>query len=520
MDIVVATYYKEKIHNYYELVKKSDGDEYFTQIALFFDYMCEDEFLRLALIEMISKNNKTEEVFYNYIVQIVDLINVFLKNFVEYLEENDLFDEFIEDKEMKELLSLAYLLLEKKDKSQLEINYTFQGILFHFPKLKKGLQRYDVVEEISKKVEDEYQQWSAISEEANLLHRGFFEGEISPLNQQWDNAFVKLNTNVEFIKDFHYKFSWNYVNNVRDSLVDLLAAIRYRFSYLKNLSRIYRDCPRISIEMAENRLRYVSMFHDRMPGPSEWENTLEHIVTRLQISITSIWTISNILSRYKHKCEEYGVDRLKRQIELLGASNGEKALQLDLAEYLFDRGLTPIIEKTMAHDRIDILALGPQDSVIEIKFFRDIEDIKDIFQGFAQTIKYTQAHQKTVGYYVIFQDSDKFKIQTEPFIEIEGTLIYVFNIDFTGLGGRSDKRAHLPLPIIEISNYLLTKEANTKKPWVDILFTDLLLVKDIGPKTALELISSKQRVHSFEDLKKIPGIGEKRISNLEQLITF
>lgn len=46
---------------------------------------------------------------------------------------------------------------------------------------------------------------------------------------------------------------------------------------------------------------------------------------------------------------------------------------------------------------------------------------------------------------------------------------------------------------------LRAKDAVIKKPWLDILFTDLLLVKDIGSKLALELVSRREHLKSLED---------------------
>lgn len=281
--------------------------------------MCGDVFLRLAITEIISKTNVTEDLFNKYIEDIVDLFNVFLRKFVEYLEENEKFDNFINDKKLKDLIPRVYYIAnDKRVKDRLKIDYTIEDILFHFPKLRDGLRKYNVVEGLSEKVESEYPQWSTISEEANELHNGFFEGQTTPLNQEWENAFRKLEANVSFIEYFSYKFSWNSVNNVRDSLIDILAAIQYRFSYMRNLSRIYEDNPIIFRKLSRDRdrQRYVSMFNERMPEASEWNKTLDNIVTHLQFTITSVWTIGSILSRYKQKCEEYGVERLKRQLEV------------------------------------------------------------------------------------------------------------------------------------------------------------------------------------------------------------
>lgn len=67
----------------------------------------------------------------------------------------------------------------------------------------------------------------------------------------------------------------------------------------------------------------------------------------------------------------------------------KKFLQFDLAEYLFDRGITTVAEKIAGNDRLDIMTFDYSSTIIEVKLFRELKDLTDIFQGLSQTLEYT-----------------------------------------------------------------------------------------------------------------------------------
>lgn len=113
-----------------------------------------------------------------------------------------------------------------------------------------------------------------------------------------------------------------------------------------------------------------------------------------------------ILRQYKDRSELLRAGRLRAMADgPVEGQVGERAIVLDLYEYLHDQGIRFIIEPVHADGRPDaVLARSAGDeAIIDAKLVRDVRSAKrTIAAGIRQVATYCRAHSEPVGYLLVY----------------------------------------------------------------------------------------------------------------------
>lgn len=150
-----------------------------------------------------------------------------------------------------------------------------------------------------------------------------------------------------------------------------------------------------------------------------------------------------LLQKYKARVEWYKRttnDIYGRYTKESESRKGEEFLNELLRQYLFDQGIDyPFSEPRSPSGQTDIIAgLDTSDPlVLEVKIFDPAKsyDMGYVKQGFNQIQRYANDYNKSVGYLVIFNVSDKelrlqFDSSTDyPYLESNNKRIYIIIID-------------------------------------------------------------------------------------------
>ena len=119
-----------------------------------------------------------------------------------------------------------------------------------------------------------------------------------------------------------------------------------------------------------------------------------------------------LLRKYKQRCEWFHKSRLvKAGAEGLEGRSGERALVLDLHEYLVDQGVEFFVEPSSSSGEADLILrdangryivvdakhLKPEDSVAEVR--------RKLAFGFHQVVRYCEDYNESAGYLVGFDES-------------------------------------------------------------------------------------------------------------------
>jgi hypothetical protein len=163
------------------------------------------------------------------------------------------------------------------------------------------------------------------------------------------------------------------------------------------------------------------------------------LITRIQREGSVLY----ILQKYKARAEWYKTTKeeiFAKYTTKAEQRAGEAFLDENLRQYLFDQGINyPFSQAHSPSGRTDIIAgLDSSDSlVLEVKVFDPAKqyDKSYIKQGFNQASKYVDDYNKSMGYLVIFNVSDKelrLILDTSidyPYLEINNKRIYVIVVD-------------------------------------------------------------------------------------------
>ena len=236
------------------------------------------------------------------------------------------------------------------------------------------------------------------------------------------------------------------------------------------------------------------------------------------LDLDSIIYLDVVVDRYITKIREFGWKRLKLGIGKSIKEN-EEYFQYDLAEYLYDQGVNTIIENKSGVDRLDLISTDHNHSIIEVKLFKDINTLIDVLQGLAQTFKYVNSYNKSLGYYVIYVSSPNYFIDIVKTFSMGDTVLKIKTVDVTGISGRNDTRERIELSYKELTNFLTDKEV-TKKHLNDVLITDLLKINKVGPNRALKIMKEKTMIRNLTEFKNKMGFSENIIEEIKKNVIF
>lgn len=518
-----ADYYRNKISRHFNLIDKNNDKEFLPSLAIFFDFLCEDPIIMSMLSQILNQTNQSHEYLNGCIKDLNRLLNMFIIECASEIKHLKKWEELIEFecRDFKEekndtptMLPLSVILTEDDDlttlKNELFVFNNYNFVVSRLKGLENVVSNFNLdIKKISRKIELNYDEWSKPSSDYISLRLLNFENNLTRAELEkrltFNSAFGKLKKMVDLLEGPYKSIEIINGKNTKIDLLEIISYINYNFPYLTHVKKLVKNNPSI-IEYGRKEFRTIIVENSRLLenfSYSQWEYKLNRVLTHLYTLIDSTWYIGALLDRYQTKIRDYGWVRLGRLSEEISQPINEKFLHFDLAEYLFDHGISIFVEKVAGNDRLDIMIYDDYSTVIEVKLFRDIKDLKDIFQGMTQTLKYTQSHGKNIGYYVIFQSSESHALELVKEFTIGGITISLLVIDITGINGRDDIRKRIDLNDEEFRNFITNKDKNFIRHWSDISLSDLLLIDDIGPTTAMDLISKKSEVKSWGDLKEL-----------------
>ena len=177
------------------------------------------------------------------------------------------------------------------------------------------------------------------------------------------------------------------------------------------------------------------------------------------------------LRRYKHRCEWFLADRLRKLLEA-DTQKGEKALAFDLYEYLHEQGIDFHIEPTSASGIADFVAeqVGDDRVVADAKIFwpEKSKGKTYLISGFHQAYTYARDYNEPCAYLVIYKmckEDLNFLVPATtsmfPCLSLNNKTIFFVVVDICEHGVPASKRG--PLKSVDISEKELIQSVEATK---------------------------------------------------------
>lgn len=273
----------------------------------------------------------------------------------------------------------------------------------------------------------------------------------------------------------------------RFSTDDAVSHAAFCFSAVRTLAnaRIDQSDPYPSLRRLIQILAYM------VSGVTEKNNDAIEIVRDTLISgfyeyldeqLDARNALLGLLLKYKHRSEWFRRYRL-RDIAANGLEyrkdGGERALAIDLYEYVFDQGVDFSIEPKSASGEADLIARDSDGRyiVIDAKYISPTDPpskIRDkLAAGFHQVARYCEDHNESYGYLVPYINHKKSlrlpleEIDGFRYLTVKGKIIYYIPVD---IGDHPSASQSGPADEIDISKDELLKE--TTDATASIVATD------------------------------------------------
>ena len=173
--------------------------------------------------------------------------------------------------------------------------------------------------------------------------------------------------------------------------------------------------------------------------------------------------IGGVLNKYRHRCEWFRKHRLRAIAaeSFEGKAAGERALAVDLQEYIFDQGVEFHIEPSTASGEPDLVLRDTdgQYLVIDAKYIKSGakpgEFKRKIGEGFHQVARYCHDYQEPSGFLIVFIEDDKFPelpvANSDGFdcLVVKGKTIYYFPVVIAALPSASKAGKAKIVPVTE-----------------------------------------------------------------------
>lgn len=502
---------KEKIERSFNIVlMKKDDKEFPNYIASLFDNLLSDINIDAILSQIINEKINLEDEFKDYCNDIYKIYNNYLILFRRILRKSKKLKQYIEIEDPD-----SYIIPLSLELNNRPMVSDAKYLISAFKSFKAFIEKHKLCS-----VLERVYLWNRATEEVRN-HRIFIEQMLAINIDIGNEAEVKpswrfLCSSIWRIETYDSQLDFLRQTSVRQYLLEILSFIKQYHTFYPRLKSFYLNNPIVEDYRQENRNDIVLNITDK----SDWQYKLLRIKAALIEKLDSNWNLDFTLKQYCTKIEQFNVKKIQKLIHQYGSSKLENTLQLNLAEYLFDRGLNPIIEKQFYKDRSDILTTTKEEQVVEVKVFRDLASIQDIFQGFVQTYKYMTQHNTNNGYYVIYSACNTHKINSIPLFFSNYKNIYIYVIDISNFSGRTDKREEVNITHIDIKEFMSNKEVYVGKPFNEASLVDFLRIKGLGGERAYKLFKSKNIISCSADLLKIHGVAKGIKKRIESIFTF
>lgn len=161
-----------------------------------------------------------------------------------------------------------------------------------------------------------------------------------------------------------------------------------------------------------------------------------------------------LVQRYAHRCGSFDARRLRRACDE-NSGSAERLLTLDLARYLFDAGLNPIIDATIGGLKPDLVHV--QKGTL---FYVEAKQYADDYPGSMLRKAYRQVwgtwahlrktHSVPEAFLVVFRRAGPW-VDLPDVIHHEGLRLYSVVVDISEEGGSAEKRSPISLTAQELS---------------------------------------------------------------------
>ena len=155
-----------------------------------------------------------------------------------------------------------------------------------------------------------------------------------------------------------------------------------------------------------------------------------------------------LVRRYAARCEAFEAQRLREVCEKQ-PRRAERILTLDLARYLFDAGLSPLIDATVANLRPDLLHIQPSSLFyVEAKQYAGRSPKRLLIKAYAQVWstwgRLRKTYPTTEAFLVVFRRSGPW-VELPPVIRHDGLRLYSVLADISTEAGSRQKSGQLVL---------------------------------------------------------------------------
>jgi hypothetical protein len=174
-----------------------------------------------------------------------------------------------------------------------------------------------------------------------------------------------------------------------------------------------------------------------------------------------------LLERFKIRCESYDRDRLRALAEVAGKP--ETPLTLEAARFLFDNGLTPLIDASSGGLKPDLLdTRTPWTFYLESKQYGDAAGARKAVRGGAKQVWDTALHLKSLGvtevFWLVFRRGGPLCLVPEE-LRAEGLVVFPILIDIapTAESGSRQKEKPISFTATDLAPDAVTKEHSDDK---------------------------------------------------------
>lgn len=173
----------------------------------------------------------------------------------------------------------------------------------------------------------------------------------------------------------------------------------------------------------------------------------------LRFRIGQVRSRRALVRRYAARCEAFDAKRL-RDLCTRDTRNAERLLTLDMARYLFDSGMSPLLDATVSGLRPDILHITPSSLFYtEAKqYFRKYSRAQirsAIVQVWGTWGRLRHAHPSREAFLVIFRRSGPW-LEVPPVVRHENLRLYIVVADLSQMAGSRDREQTICLTEKEI----------------------------------------------------------------------